>query len=137
METKKFSRYSTQKNSMHFYHFSYKKTAIYQPRIRHANWIFFQFSNQKTTNIFQRHSHINCMLFRHEFKIMQTDNFSKFSAEKNRMHFYHFSYKKKTAWYHSRIRHANWICFPIFLTRKQHAHKIQHHAHIFSKFNLL
>ena len=80
MQTEKFSRFSAHKNNRHFYHFSYKKkTACYQPRIRHANWIFFSsFLTIKRHAYFQHHSHINCMLFRQEFKSCKLKKFPGF-----------------------------------------------------------
>ena len=53
-----FSRFLTQKNNMHFYHLSHKKTACYQPRISMQTGFFFsRFPAQKNRMHFYHLSH--------------------------------------------------------------------------------
>ena len=105
------------------------KLHVIQLRNKSCNWIFFQNSNQKTAAYFQHHSHINCILFRQEFKSCKLKNFPGFQLIKIIGISTIFHTKKKTTCYQPRIRHANWIFFSSFLTRKRHAY-FQHHSHI-------
>ena len=88
------SRFQTQKNSMHYYHFSHKKTACYQPRISMQTRFFFsRFRAQKNSMNYYHFSHKNCMLSTKN-KHANWNFFSRFPAQKNSMHFYPFSHQK-------------------------------------------
>ena len=95
-----------------------KKLHVIQLRKKSCNWIFFSsFLTRKQHACFQHHSHINCMLFRQEFKSCKLKIFQGFQLIKIVCIFTIF-HTKKTASYQPRIRQTKWNFFCQFSNKK-------------------
>ena len=92
------------------YQYHSHRIACYSAKKQIMQLGFFLTSKQHA--YFQHYSHINCMLFRQEFKSCKLNIFPGFQLRKTICisTIFHTK-KKKTACYQLRIRHANWIFF--------------------------